>query len=79
MGAGVRRVVGLVLIVLGTLGMLLPLMPGTPLALAGLALLGWDRPILRRLREWWARWRAHPEGQGRRPAQRGTGPPDPSH
>ncbi|HEY7678624.1 MAG TPA: hypothetical protein VIG69_16245 [Candidatus Methylomirabilis sp.] len=59
MRRGVRWVVGLALIVVGTLGMLLPLMPGIPLVVAGLALLGWDRPILRRLREWRARWRAH--------------------
>ena len=47
------------LIVVGGLGMLLPVMPGLPLLLAGLALLGWDRPLARRLRQWWARWRAH--------------------
>ncbi len=58
MRQGARRAIGLVLIVVGTLGMLLPLMPGIPLVVAGLALLGWDRPILRRLREWRARWRA---------------------
>jgi uncharacterized membrane protein YbaN (DUF454 family) len=46
----------MVLIVLGLLGMLMPVLPGIPFLLAGVALLGsshpWVRPFIARLRLW---------------------------
>jgi uncharacterized membrane protein YbaN (DUF454 family) len=55
----VRTVAGIVLVVLGFLGLLLPVIPGIPLLVAGVALLGtghpWVRPFIARLR-WWRRW-----------------------
>ncbi len=57
----VRAVAGLTLIVAGIVGMLLPIVPGIPLLLAGVALLGsshpWVRPLMARLRLWRRRWR----------------------
>lgn len=51
---GVKRIAGVGLIALGIVGMVLPLIPGTPLVLAGAALLGAEhsllRPLVRRLR-----------------------------
>jgi hypothetical protein len=47
---------GLILIGLGLVGMLLPVMPGIPLLIAGIALVGvnhpWVRPVTARLRAW---------------------------
>ena len=51
-----RILAGMVLIVLGLLGMVLPVVPGIPLLLAWVALLGsnhpWVRPFMARLRLW---------------------------
>ena len=54
-----QTVAGYALIVVGVVGMPLPIFPGTPFLLAGVALLGRDRPIVRsfikrleRCRQW---------------------------
>lgn len=52
----IRTVAGVALICLGLVGMLMPVLPGIPLLLAGVALLGsdhpWVRPFMARLRFW---------------------------
>ncbi len=52
----IRTVAGVVLCGLGLAGMVLPVLPGIPLLLAGVALLGtnhpWVRPFMARLRLW---------------------------
>jgi len=52
----IRTVAGVVLFGLGLVGMVLPVLPGIPLLLAGVALLGtnhpWVRPFMARLRLW---------------------------
>jgi uncharacterized membrane protein YbaN (DUF454 family) len=51
-----RTVAGLLLISVGMLGLVLPLIPGIPLLLAGVATMGRDHPLLRpvfaRLHAW---------------------------
>lgn len=51
-----RRILGMTLIAAGVVGMLLPILPGIPLLLAGVALVGsdhpWVRPLGARLRAW---------------------------
>lgn len=46
-----RITAGIVLIILGLIGWLLPIVPGFPFIIAGLALLSLDIPAVRRLRE----------------------------
>ncbi len=53
----VKNVLGFLLIGLGVLGLLLPLMPGIPLVLAGLAMVGADQPCIRRLKARFITWR----------------------
>jgi uncharacterized membrane protein YbaN (DUF454 family) len=52
----VRTVTGLTLIALGVIGILLPIIPGVPLFIVGVALVGanhpWVRPFTVRLRAW---------------------------
>jgi len=52
----IRAIAGLVLLVVGGAGLVLPILPGIPLMIAGLALLGSDHPlhvaIRRRLERW---------------------------
>jgi uncharacterized membrane protein YbaN (DUF454 family) len=57
----IRVTAGVTLIALGVIGMLLPVLPGIPLLIAGMALVAPDHPAIRRLRERLKRWR-----QGRR-------------
>jgi hypothetical protein len=52
-----RLVLGVVLIALGVLGCLLPVIPGVPLLIAGVALLGPTHPLVRPFAERVARWR----------------------
>jgi uncharacterized protein YqgC (DUF456 family) len=56
LGKTVRRILGVALIVTGVIGLLLPIIPGIPLLLAGAALVGpdhpWIRPLVARLRVW---------------------------
>jgi uncharacterized membrane protein YbaN (DUF454 family) len=52
----IRSAAGLVLVVVGVAGLVLPILPGIPILIAGLALLGTDHPlrvaITRRLHRW---------------------------
>ena len=56
-----RVLAGMILLVAGLLGTLLPAVPGLPLVVAGTALLGpdhpWSRAVTDRLRQWRARLR----------------------
>ena len=51
-----RAVTGLILVGLGLVGTLMPVIPGIPLVIAGVALAGpthpWIRPVTARLRAW---------------------------
>jgi uncharacterized membrane protein YbaN (DUF454 family) len=55
-GRTVRLIAGVLLVTLGVIGMLMPVLPGIPLLVAGVALLGsnhpWVRPLVARLRLW---------------------------
>ena len=60
----VRSVGGVLLLAVGLLGLVFPVIPGIPLLLAGVAVLGRDHPLVRpalnwlgQLREKWRRWR----------------------
>jgi uncharacterized protein YqgC (DUF456 family) len=52
----IRTGAGLVLVVVGIAGLVLPVVPGIPIMIAGLALLGTEHPvrvaITRRLQRW---------------------------
>jgi uncharacterized membrane protein YbaN (DUF454 family) len=54
--SALRTAVGLLLVLLGLIGMLLPIMPGLPLVIVGVAMIGLDHPIIRpfvsRLKRW---------------------------
>jgi hypothetical protein len=61
---GVRSVGGVLLVVVGLLGLVLPVIPGVPLLMAGVAVLGPQHPVVRPLVGWfrrarrsWRRWR----------------------
>ena len=51
-----REISGFVLLIAGLVGCLIPLIPGSPMVIAGAALLGADhpriRPSIRRLEQW---------------------------
>ena len=57
----IRTVAGLMLIGVGLIGLLVPVIPGIPLLIAGVALVGtnhpWIRPVIARLRAWRREWR----------------------
>ena len=53
---GARRPLGVVLVGLGFLGLVLPIVPGVPLLIAGAALLGREHPLTLWLAERAARW-----------------------
>jgi uncharacterized membrane protein YbaN (DUF454 family) len=56
MRRSIRTAGGLVLVVVGVAGLVLPVLPGIPILIAGLALLGTEHPvrvaIIRRLQRW---------------------------
>ena len=52
-----RTVVGLLLITVGVIGLVLPIIPGIPLLLAGVAAMGRDHPWLHPIRGRLDRWR----------------------
>jgi uncharacterized protein YqgC (DUF456 family) len=52
MTSTVRKVCGIGLIAIGLLGLLLPLLPGIPLILAGLIMLEINHPLVRACRDW---------------------------
>lgn len=57
----IRTVIGLMLIGVGLIDLLVPVIPGIPLLIAGVALVGtnhpWIRPVIARLRAWRRKWR----------------------
>jgi uncharacterized membrane protein YbaN (DUF454 family) len=63
-----RTVSGLLLITVGTIGMVLPIIPGIPLLLAGVAVMGRDhrllRPVFKRIDRWRQRRQASTPNHG---------------
>lgn len=55
--AGLRSVGGLLLIVVGLAGLVVPVIPGIPLMMAGVAVLGRDHPLIRPVLDWLRRQR----------------------
>lgn len=51
-GPKFRRITGIVLIVVGLILMPVPIVPGIPVVLVGLAMLGSDHPLLRSIKTW---------------------------
>jgi hypothetical protein len=58
-----RTIVGVTLITIGMIGILLPIIPGIPLVLAGVATMGRDHPLLRPVFERLNRWRNRRAGR----------------
>lgn len=70
MASRIRSVAGVLLVVVGLLGLVLPVIPGVPLLMAGVALLGRNHPLVRpalerfgRLREKWRHRRSVSKGR----------------
>ena len=57
-----RVVTGLTLIGVGVIGLVAPIIPGIPLLIAGVALVGPDHPVVKRLRDRLTQW---PHGKKR--------------
>jgi hypothetical protein len=53
-----RLILGTVLMLIGVLGTLLPIIPGLPVFLAGVAVAGSSHPVTRFVRHRWQMWRA---------------------
>ena len=53
-----RTIGGVLLLSIGAVGLVVPILPGVPLLVAGASVLGPDHPLVRpvraRLRSWWA-------------------------
>jgi hypothetical protein len=62
MRRSIRTIAGFSLIVAGAIGTLVPVVPGVPMLLAGVALVGTDHPWIRAAK---ARWRAWSGGRPR--------------
>jgi uncharacterized protein YqgC (DUF456 family) len=60
----VRTVIGVVLLVMGAIGTLIPVMPGFVFFAAGIAVLGTDHAIVRRLQPYMLRVRTWLERRG---------------
>lgn len=64
-----RVLFGAALVAVGLVGLVLPIIPGIPLLVAGLAILGvqhpWLRPIYSRLERWGIDLRGRPREQSR--------------
>lgn len=52
MQPGIRKACGVGLIAIGVPGLVLPILPGIPLILAGLVMLEVNHPVVNRFREW---------------------------
>lgn len=61
----VRVVCGYTLLVLGIIGLFLPVLQGTLMIIAGAALLGWDLSFLKRARDRLLSWWHNKFGRGR--------------
>jgi hypothetical protein len=68
MATGVRKVWAIVLIVAGLILMPVPILPGIPVVLAGLALLDNNHRVIRAIRGWFEKRKA---GQARRDTNSG--------
>ena len=66
----IRAPLGIVVLILGAVGIVVPIVPGVPLLISGVALLGKDHPIVRACTTWVHRCRARLT-VGRRPFWRG--------
>jgi uncharacterized protein YqgC (DUF456 family) len=64
MSYGIRTIVGVVLLILGVIGSLLPIVPGFVFFAAGIAVLGTDHAIIRRFQPYVLRGRAWLERRG---------------
>jgi uncharacterized protein YqgC (DUF456 family) len=63
-----RGLVGILLIIVGIVGTVLPLIPGIPLLVTGLAIIGFDTPVVRALTSRLRRWRVRlTRSSGREP------------
>jgi uncharacterized protein len=51
-----REVAGFILLIAGLIGCLLPVIPGSPMVIAGLALLGVDHPKIRSTMQLLEQW-----------------------
>ena len=60
----VRTVIGVALLILGAIGSLLPVVPGFVFIAAGIAVLGTDHAIVRRMMPYFHRVRSWLEGRG---------------
>jgi uncharacterized membrane protein YbaN (DUF454 family) len=63
MVALLRTIAGVALITIGLIGLLLPIIPGIPLLIAGVATMGRDHPLLRPVFARLNRWRNGRAGQ----------------
>ena len=63
MSALLRTVAGVMLITVGLIGLVLPIIPGIPLLIAGVATMGRDHPLLRPVFARLSRWRTGRAGQ----------------
>jgi uncharacterized protein YqgC (DUF456 family) len=52
-----KLALGVVLVAAGAAGTLLPIIPGIPILLAGIALIGSDHPLVRKMKTRLQRWR----------------------
>jgi hypothetical protein len=59
----VRTAIGLALVGLGAIGLLVPLLPGIPLIVAGAAVVGPDHPVIRWVQTRWSSWRHRKESR----------------
>lgn len=53
----VRVIIGIAMCVIGVVGTLVPVIPGVPIILAGVALMGTDHPLVRKVKERFQKWR----------------------
>jgi len=55
----IKVILGIALCAVGVAGTLVPIIPGVPILLAGLALMGADHPLVRSLKDRWQSLRGH--------------------
>ena len=53
----VKVIIGIAMCVIGVAGTLVPVIPGVPIILAGLALMGTEHPLVRKVKERFQKWR----------------------
>lgn len=53
----VKVIIGIAMCVIGVAGTLVPVIPGVPIILAGVALMGTDHPLVRKVKERFQKWR----------------------